>query len=781
MIRPCRFNVSGAVLLATGILVLVGLSPGQMGAAAPQISTLSLRGLQTGATTTLILEGTDLLPNPRLLLPVAVASQALKRMENPNRIAMDVTLPEHISPSLYQLRLANAKGVSNPLLIGIDDLVQVPFARQVDRLPAAVHGTLPGSATLKTSFAGKKGQRIVVDLEARRLGAAFDPVVDLYDPRQVQLAYAQGQAFLGGDARLDVVLPADGEYTVALHDILYQAGKPSHFRLKVGELSYADRVFPLGGQRDTEGFFELIGKLPSAARRLNVDLRTESAAIPVPLPPAHGLIGPAPQIVVGDVPEVMEVESAKGKLQEVIVPAVINGRIGKPGEEDRFRLLVKPGTELRFEVLANRAGSPLDGVLYVRNESGTQLAMSDDRPNTIDPGLDYTVPDGVTSLVVALTDLEGRGGNDFLYRLAITPANAPDFGLSVFDDRQAIPQGGATVLRVRASRAGYHGPIKLALARLPETITVSGHEIPAGATDTLVTLRTSSGAEPTHLLTRIVGTSTDPKKPIRRLALLPETPVTEMQPWLRSELAVAVIEPGPVQIAWENGSPLLVIGAHYPAKVKVARADGVSGPVRLSLLSSQVVPKASDGKQDDVQRALRIEGTAMIAADQTDGVASLIVPADLPVAPYDLAIRAELLSPDAKNVLATAVTPSRRLHARQPFTLRLAGPFSLEPKSGSGFTGKLKGKVVRAPGFAGPITVRLAGLPDGVPTPTASVAEDRSDFELPIALSSETKLGALLNLKVIASSQMGPQHVTKSSELPVRIQSIQGDSPSPDN
>src|SRR5207253_446695 len=148
------------------------------------------------------------LPEPRLLLSVPVTSQTLKKGATPRRVEMDLVLASSVSPGIYHIRLANRKGVSNPAAIGIDDLEQLPFAPCVTKLPAALHGNLPSSETLKTAFEGKKGQRVVLDFEARRLGAAIDPVVELYDPRQVQLAYSQGHAFLGGDARLEAVLPA---------------------------------------------------------------------------------------------------------------------------------------------------------------------------------------------------------------------------------------------------------------------------------------------------------------------------------------------------------------------------------------------------------------------------------------------------------------------------------------------------------------------------------------------------------------------------------------------
>jgi hypothetical protein len=711
-----------------------------------------------------------LLPEPHLLLPVPIASETVKPGATPQRVAIEVTLSDTVSPGLYPLRLANPKGVSNRIVIGIDDLAQVPFAPDIAQLPAALHGNLSGSATLKTSFSGKKGQRIVLDLEARRLGAMIDPVVEMYDPRHVQLAYSEGQAFLGGDARIETVLPAEGMYTIEIHDILYRAGSSNPFRLKIGPLYYADRVFPLGGQRGSETSFELIGRVPPAARRMKIDLHSPLLDFPVPLPPIPGLSGTAPHILLDELPEIQQSQPADGNLQEIAVPAVINGRLRKLGEEDRYRLRVAPGMKLRFEVLANRAGSPLDGVLVVRNDHGAQLARSDDRPDTIDPGLDFTVPDRVTALVVGLADLQGRGGAAYIYRLAVTPADRPDFSLTLFEDRQLIPQGGSAVLRIRATRTAYQGPIKLALPGLPSEITVSGDDIPAGATDTLLSLSAAAHVRPEQVLTRIIGSSDDAKTPIRRPALLPETPITALHPWLRSDLAIAVTELGPVQVAWQNSDTPLAIGIPYPAQIHVMRAKGIAGPVRLSLLTSQVVPKTSDGKQDDTNRALRIEDNSLIAADQTSSEASIHIPADLPLGDYDLAIRAELLSPDGKDVLGTAVTPSRRLPARRPFALQLPGPAVLSVKSGSTLTGKLKGRLIRESGFTGPVTVTFTGLPDGVSAPSVTVAEGQSDFELPLTLSTGTKLEALLGIRVAATSAVGPQRILKAKEVPLSLQ-----------
>ena len=54
-----------------------------------------------------------------------------------------------------------------------------------------------------------------------------------------------------------------------------------------------------------------------------------------------------------------------------------------------------PTTKVRFEVFAERLGSPLDAALVVRNEPGADLARVEDGPGTLDPVLEYAVPDKV--------------------------------------------------------------------------------------------------------------------------------------------------------------------------------------------------------------------------------------------------------------------------------------------------------------------------------------------------------------------------------------------------
>ncbi len=259
--------------------------------AAPTINQLSLRGLQTGATTTLAIEGADLPPDTKVLLPVPIAKQELKPSTGTNRIEVEITLDATVTPGIYPLRVANGHGISNAVLVGVDHLAERPFAAEAGPLPVALDGSLTGGTILRTVFDGKAGQRVVVDLESRRLGSKLNPVVHLLNARNAQIAWGQTNPVIAGDARVSATLPSDGRYTVELHDALYRGAEPGAFRLKIGDLHFADGVFPLGGRRGTKGLFELIGTNLAPGQMVEADLAGGALVLPAHWPSGQLLTG----------------------------------------------------------------------------------------------------------------------------------------------------------------------------------------------------------------------------------------------------------------------------------------------------------------------------------------------------------------------------------------------------------------------------------------------------------------------------------------------------------
>ena len=65
----------------------------------------------------------------------------------------------------------------------------------------------------------------------------------------------------------------------------------------------------------------------------------------------------------------------------------------------------------------------------------------------------------------------------------------------------------------------------------------------------------------------ITGTAVDPNVALKRTALLPESPGSKSQPWLRSELAVAATGAASLSVAWDADSAgiQLPLGSRLPA------------------------------------------------------------------------------------------------------------------------------------------------------------------------------------------------------------------------
>ncbi len=641
-------------------------------AAPPTISNLSLHGLQTGGVTTLVIDGAELLPEPRVVLSVPISKQTVHTGGDPRRVEIEIGLPADIPAGIYNLRLATPEGISNAVPIALDSLRQLAAAPQTVQLPAAISGNIAGGQVVQTSFTLKKGEAMVAEVEARRIGGGLDPVLHIYDSRRVPLVWAEGRAALDGDARLQFTAPADGTYTVELHDSVYQAAAPGQFRLKLGAFDFADLVYPPAVRRGSKTSLAFSGTSFPATDKVDFVAPPADGIVPAPWPSGGRPAGLRPRVLVSDVEEILKSPPADGTAQKVNAPAGVSGRLDKPQSEDRYRVTVSPGMRLRLEVLAARIGSPLDGVLTVRDEHGNQLAMNDDQPDTVDPGLDFTVPPGVPAIIVGLKDVAGRGGEGFVYHLAITKLDAPRFTLTVDDDRVQIPVGGAALVRVRANRTNYNGPIKLTFPGLPSSVHALGDEIPAGADQTFVELTSDDGSTAPGLFS-IRGTGHDGDTLIERLAETAVNPVPR-QPWLRSELAAAVVRSPAFGLAMTEASAETTLkpGAKLPLQLKATRGPGTAGAVRLSLITSQPMPKKKvrvnnqDQEQDDFDRALRLESAPVIAADKTDATVQLLVPADLPPAQYQLVVRGELLAADGARVLGTTYAPVIRANVSAP-------------------------------------------------------------------------------------------------------------------
>jgi hypothetical protein len=168
----------GCYALLAAFAVSIGVAPA---AAAPVIRNVSLRGLQAGAATTIVIDGADLLPAPRLVTTLPLAAQEVLPNATATRVEIKATLAADVTPGLYNLRIASGAGISSAIVVAVDKLPQLPLVdkEKIATLPVALHGNIGGPQIVRTTFDGRAGQTITIDIEANRLGSKLRPVVHL--------------------------------------------------------------------------------------------------------------------------------------------------------------------------------------------------------------------------------------------------------------------------------------------------------------------------------------------------------------------------------------------------------------------------------------------------------------------------------------------------------------------------------------------------------------------------------------------------------------------------
>lgn len=545
-----RFILWSAVILTFALPTSAWTAP-------PEIRSTVPAGLQRGVDTQLTLYGPGFSPGMELVVPFP--AEITLKSANSEVANFSIKPAKDMSVGIFPVRVRTADGVSNMLLLAVHDLPVVVEVEPNDRLqqaqridwPCMIAGSLGGRGAPHPSkdvdmykFAVKSGQRLTFVSETRRVGLAPDLAMRLRDPRGRELAFCDDVPGLGVEPRLDYTFKEAGDYTVEMHFSHFSyTGRNHNYQLKIGAFNYARSVFPLGGKRGEKVSLTVIdrdGKPSTLQTRVTADPRADEWWLPL-----EDFPGSLPwRMAVGDLPEVMEEPDRSGP-QLIAWPATVNGRIAKPEEVDRYRLLVKPGQKIRIAADAFYHGSALDGVLRVFDPAGKVLAANDNRGGRMnpDPLVDFTIPEGVTEVTVALEDGFGRGGPEYPYRMTIEPGG-PDFELFTGTERPRtgwpendavnLPVGQPVKLAVRVVRRGYQGAIQLKAIDAPPGVTIPPVLIPEGAASAEITLTATAQAPASLFEIGLVGEAQVDGKTITRKVVrhihIAEPSLTNM-PW----------------------------------------------------------------------------------------------------------------------------------------------------------------------------------------------------------------------------------------------------------
>jgi hypothetical protein len=552
---------------------------------------------------------------------------------NEEGVTATVHIAPDASPGPRDMRIIRATGVSNRFRFFVGQIPEVNadmprakgFVQALPALPVTVNGWVMSSQTHAFSFPAKAGQKLVLRVQSQEiipLMADAVPgwpqmVLTLYDPDGKELAYLDDVG-IHPDPVLIQDIQRDGLYRVEIRDALYRGRENFLYRLSIGELPYLTSIFPLGGVAGQAGQVELSGaNLP--ANTLTVTPPDGSRGwLPVEVKStlASNWLPYQVERIAGSPVS----NAATTQPSRVTVPAILDGRITRAGQEDVFTFHAQAKQELVFEVFARRLDSPLDSILTVTDAKGNRLGQNDDFVDERFPLVTHQADSRLSvkfsaagDYLVHLADAQGKFGPDYAYRLIVSPPR-PDFALMVLPDNPRVAPGDQAVLGVHAIRRdGFDGEIRLALRDLPPGFSASGATIAPKETDARFTISSPPDAKPGQLFhPTLQGQATIDGREVVHDSLPAEQLMQAFSYIYRiptQELLLQVLQPPAFVLSAGGPGGALEVpqGGEVKLTVKVTRKEKLSGPIGLSLdqppprgLSMRYVPIPPDKGEAEV-------------------------------------------------------------------------------------------------------------------------------------------------------------------------------------
>jgi hypothetical protein len=601
------FALGLGLILSSSLPSLQGqqkLPPVKIAPQTPTLTTPAYLGIKTGDKAEVVFTGTNLAEPTGIICTCSGVQFTIptdnKNGTNPNLLRVQVAVPPQTPIGVYGLRLATRQGVSNMRPFVVDEL---PAIAEVDNnrsktaaqsltIPAVVLGRTDAESSDFFKIAVSAGQRLTIEVLARRLGSPLDPWIVLYDAKtQRELIHltADDTPGLQGDCRLIHTFSQGGEYLIEVRDSTWRGGADFHYRLRIADCPGVTTAFPLALQRGQKGSVGFAGpgaeSLPPVVVQAPAD-RTVEALLVAPRYASGGVQGWPVPVHLHDWPETTEQEpnNSPAQAHPLPLPGGVSARFDKAGDLDHFRVTAKKGQKIAAVARAFEFRSPCEVFVRVLNAKGNELARSN--PAQLPARAEWTAPeDG--DYVIACEHLNYRGGANEVYHLTVLPVIG-DFTLSCPVDRLEAPPGGSTALLVAVNRIdGFKGPIELQAVGSP---VVNGSiTVPAGQDFTFLPLHIPPGTPPSAYTFRVQGRAAMGDQTVIRHAFFLDQfksnwgnmshPPLE----LAGVCALAVVHP-PFSVAAQAQPPVLSKGQTGKLLFSAKREKSADGDIALSPL-----------------------------------------------------------------------------------------------------------------------------------------------------------------------------------------------------
>lgn len=679
---------------------------------------------------------------------------------NANKVVAIVKIAPTVMPGEHNLRVRTATGVSELQNFYVSPFQEINEVEKpsndtketAQKITAnvTINGTVSREDDDWFALDAKKGQRIGVEVEGIRLGRdLFDPIVTIVKADGTKVGMNDDTALFLQDPALTVIAPEDGTYYIHIEEAPYERNRNAMYRMHVGNFPRPLAVYPAGGKVGEKLTVKFIG---DAAGEFTQEVTLPGAESDkyALLAQKDGLNAPSPNwLRVSNFPNVLEAEpnndrekASGNSTQEA--PVAFNGIIEKNGDEDWFRFTAKKGQNWEINVHAQDIRSPLDAVLNVYKKDGGSIAGNDDSGSP-DSYLRFNVPaDG--EYFVRVTDHLGRGGDNFVYRIELTPIeqtlrySIPEVARNDSQGRQAmaVPRGGRFMTLMNIKRNNFGGELVFDPKGLPAGVKVDTDNIPGNLTTVPIVFEAAKDAPLgfafVDLQGRLVEKDKEGKESQRTIPggleqkldlVLGRPNNTVYYSTYADKLVVAVTEESPYSIEIVEPKVPLVREGSMELKIVAHRKEGFDEPINIYLPfrppgmganSSATIPKGKD------------EVTYTINANRN---------AETKLWRFPVIAQANV-----KGAPLWTSSQMAKLEIAMPFVELKFELATAEQGQDSKLVCKLDQKLP----FEGKAKLKLMGLPNKVTTEEIEITKDMSEAVFPLKVDAQSPVGMHRNL-----------------------------------
>lgn len=447
-------------------------------------------------------------------------------------VILEITIAPDAEPGDRELRLVTNHGISNPMYfqVGIypEIMEREPNSQDVHHIsnilqkfpmpiydtPVVMNGQITHADVDRFQFRAKKGQQLVMQVQARQLmpyladavPGWFEAMLTIYDDKNREITYADCYRF-DPDPVLVFDPPADGVYTAEVRDSLFRGREDFVYRLSIASSPLVESIFPLGLKEGTKATIQLKGvHLPVGEMQIEASPGPENIRTITKI--GDSWLAKPVLYEVDTLPEAMQSSDnvVLEKAQTISLPMIVNGRIAAPGQYNYYRFEGREGENIVIEVRARKLNSLLDSRIDLFDPSGKIIAENDDgniidenrnyisdliglQTHNADSKLNITLP-STGAYVLRIGDATRQGGEAYAYRLRFSKPR-PDFDVYTTPSSLTMFAGNWNPIWFYVERKeNYNGPIELKLTEATEGFQLDGGIIPAGENFVIASLQT---------------------------------------------------------------------------------------------------------------------------------------------------------------------------------------------------------------------------------------------------------------------------------------------------